>query len=58
MHFTLSEHISLLPQFWLNQMFPNLLTSIVMLRESDLVGLCAYAGQPSDCLRIASTQDS
>jgi hypothetical protein len=28
MHSTPSEHISLLPQFWLNQMFPNLLTSI------------------------------
>jgi hypothetical protein len=37
MHFTPSEHSSLLPQFWLNRMFPNLLTSIVMLRESDLV---------------------
>jgi hypothetical protein len=37
MHSTPSEQISLLPQFWLNRMFPNLLTSIVMLRESDFV---------------------
>jgi hypothetical protein len=32
---TLKAHLT--AQFWLNQMFQNLLTSIVMLRESDLV---------------------
>jgi hypothetical protein len=36
MHSTLSEHISLLPKFWLNRMFQNLLTSIVMLRDFGL----------------------
>jgi hypothetical protein len=33
---TLRAHLTT-AQFWLNQMFPNLLTSIVMLRESDLI---------------------
>jgi hypothetical protein len=37
---TLRSHLTTC-QSWLNQMFPNLLTSIVMLQESDLV-VCLY----------------